>query len=112
MADWRYANRARLMLRTTAPFVGRTIDAGEPYVAASVEPFLSWGANVRGNVFDQSRFVAALGWQLSRAARVETGYLQQLLLRGDGRTLERNHSLRVTFGSSAPFTRVGRRAVR
>ena len=103
--------------RTTAPadnppLAGATIEPGEPFAIASVEPFLAWGGNVRGNTFDQARFVAALGWQLSRASRVEVGYLQQLLQRGDGRTLERNHTLQLTFGSTAPLTTSGCRAVR
>lgn len=94
--DWRYTNRVRYQARATAPLRGRTIDPGELYAAASDEVFLSWGRNVGRNTLDQNRAAALVGWQASRDTRVEGGYMQQLLAKGDGVHLERNHTILLT----------------
>lgn len=91
--NWVRSNRMRYRLQAVVPLQGATLDDGEFYANVSEEPFLNWGANIRGNVFDQNRLGATLGRRVSKALRIEVGYLEQLLQKPDGRTLERNHTL-------------------
>lgn len=94
--DWRYTNRVRYQARAAVPLHGRTIDPGELYAVAWDEVFLSWGRNVGRNTFDQNRAAALVGWQARGNTRVEGGYMQQLLAKGDGVRLERNHTILLT----------------
>ena len=98
-----YTNRGRYMLRVTVPLRGGDATApGTPYVSAYNEVFVNWGRNVGRNVFDQNRLYGAVGVRVTRATRLEVGYLQQLVAKADGVRLERNHSLQVAlFQSSA-----------
>ena len=100
---WTYTNRTRYQLRaTTAPGGGSPQD-GEPYLTAYDELFVSFGRNVRGNVFDQNRAFAGAGYRWSRALRLEAGYLHNYVLRSNGRQAERNHTLFVGVFSEAPL---------
>lgn len=112
VASWRRANRVRTLVRATLPLQGATLEPREWYAAASSELFVNWGGNVRRNVFDQHRGALLVGRQLSRTLRVEGGYMHQLLLRADGLTVERNHTVQLGVASSAPLAAGGRRAVR
>lgn len=103
--DRRYTNRARYLARATVPLRGPTVDAGELYTSAYDEAFVSWGRNVGRNVFDQNRAAALLGWRAGANTRLEGGYLQQLVFKGDGVQVERNHTLLVTLVQGAPLRR-------
>jgi hypothetical protein len=103
--DRTYTNRFRYLVRGTLPLRGRTLDVGEPYLTAYEELFVSWGRNVARNVFDQNRAYGALGWRATATTRVEAGYLQQLILKGDGVRMERNHTLQLGIFQGAPLRR-------
>lgn len=100
---WRYTNRFRYQFRTTVQ--RRPNNVAQPYLAAYNELFVSFGENVTGNVFDQNRAFAGAGYRWGDALRVEAGYLNQYVLRGNGREVERNHTLFVGFASDAPLFR-------
>lgn len=102
---WTYTNRARYQLRATAAPGGGAAEDGEPYLTVYDEPFVSFGRNVRGNVFDQNRAFAGAGYRWSRALRLEIGYLHNYVLRSSGREAESNHTLLATFFSEAPLFR-------
>lgn len=110
LQNWVRSNRMRYRLQAVVPLQGPTLDDGEFYANLSDEPFLNWGANIKGNVFDQNRLSATLGRRVSKALRVEVGYLEQLLQKPDGRTLERNHTL--VFNVLSNFSLAGDAAPR
>jgi hypothetical protein len=101
--SWRYVNRFRYMARATLPLRGATVGPREPYVAASDEVFVGFGRQVQLNVFDQNRAYLGVGYQASGHTRVELGYLNQWVLRGNGREMENNHTVQLTLHSTAPL---------
>jgi hypothetical protein len=103
--NWVRSNRFRYRLQGTIPLRGTTVDDGEYYLNLHDELFVSWGANVQANLFDQNRLSVNVGRRFSRGLRVELGYLEQLLLKGNGRQLERNHTIMMSVYPSASFVR-------
>jgi hypothetical protein len=99
VADYRYENRVRTMLRTTIPL---TRDKSW-YVALWDEVFVNFGDNVLRNDFDQNRATIALGRNLSKYVRLEVGFMEQTLQRRGGNVWEHNHTLSVSLFSKAPF---------
>jgi hypothetical protein len=57
------------------------------------------------NVFDQNRAFAGVGHKVGRWGRVEAGYLNQLIQQSSGLAYESNHTLRISWLSSAPLRR-------
>lgn len=97
VASWRFRQRARAMTRATidAPTLG--IPVRRAYLTAHGELFAQVGATPDGQVFDQSRVAMHAGWRLTPAARLEAGYMQQLIQRGGSRLTENNHTLVVSL---------------
>jgi hypothetical protein len=80
--------RAQLKLALTKPEIGpKTL-----YALASDELFISYGANVAANVFNQNRLYGGLGFQVTEALAVEASYLNQIVQHDDGVVFERNHT--------------------
>jgi hypothetical protein len=71
----------------------------------SDELFVSFGRNVRSNVFDQNRLFGGVGYRVRATLGVEAGYLNHLVLRGNGTDVERNHTLLIGISSDAPLRR-------
>jgi hypothetical protein len=101
VTEWRYSNRARYMGRVTLPL--RREAQGAPYLYAANEVFVSFGENVQMNRFDQNRLMLGVGRPLSSVLRAELGYLNQYVVKGNGREFERNHTVQLTLSSSAPL---------
>jgi hypothetical protein len=95
-----YTNRARPMIRASVPFKGRTIEDRSFYISVYEEPFISFGKNVRVNIFDQNRAYIALGYKLPKVGRLEVGYLNQKVFKADGIHVENNHTLQIGLASS------------
>ena len=102
---WTYTNRARYLLRATAAAGGGAPQRGRLYLTAYDELFVSFGRNVRGNVFDQNRLFAGAGYRWTPALRTEVGYQNQYVLRATGTDAERNHTLLVALFSEVPLFR-------
>ena len=102
---WTYTNRARYQLRASSAWGGGPPRDGAPYAFASNEVFVNFGRNVRNNVFDQNRLSTGVGYRFGRALSVETGYLNQIVLRSNGTDVERNHLIVVGFTSEAAIRR-------
>lgn len=98
---WRFTQRLRYQFRATRPFGGPT----GPYVTAFDEVFIGLGRDVQLNIIEQNRLFVGAGWRFSPTFRAETGYMEQQIIRGDGRRVERNHTLVVSVFSTAPFGR-------
>ena len=96
---WRHENRFRYMFRTDIPLSYRNKQP-DWYVAAYDEVLVNFGRNVAANVFDQNRAYIALGKATGESARVEFGYMNQLLQQRNGRIFERNHTLMFSLFST------------
>lgn len=105
VANWVRSNRIRYRVAGIIPLRGASLEVGEPYANLNGELFLNWGANVAANVFDQYRLNGMLGLRLSKGVRLEAGYLEQLVLRPNGRQLERNHTVMVALLTSQSLVR-------
>lgn len=103
--NWVRTNRGRYLVKGTIPLEGATLDPGEWYTSFADELFINWGANIQGNVFDQNRITVMLGKRLSDHVRLETGYMEHLVQRPNGRQLERNHTWTTTLTTGFPRKR-------
>lgn len=98
-----YTNRFRIMNRLSIPFRGKEIRDRSLYFSVYDELFINFGHNVEGNIFDQNRAYAALGYVVPRLGRIELGFMEQTLLKPDGRRLENNHTLQISLFSTIDF---------
>jgi hypothetical protein len=99
LANWRYENRIRYMLRTSIPLT----DSGKTYIALWNEVFFNFGSNVQGNDFDQNRAFIGIGQKLTATTRLEIGYMEQTIFRRGGSIREDNHTIAVWLTSKWPF---------
>jgi hypothetical protein len=96
--ETRYQNRLRLQVR-------RAIRLNETWgVTLANELWLNVPPNL-STVFDQNRAQISVGRRVLPHLRVETGYLYQPRMQRNGRVLESNHTLVLTFVSDAPLFR-------
>ncbi|HET6224899.1 MAG TPA: DUF2490 domain-containing protein [Bacteroidia bacterium] len=98
-----YTNRARALLRFSIPFKGKTIEDRSLYASAFNEVYINFGKNVGYNIFDQNRAYVGIGYKLPKVGRLELGYLNQLIFRGDGIKVERSHTLQISLSSNIEF---------
>jgi hypothetical protein len=99
LANWRYENRVRYMLRTSVPLTA----SGKTYMALWDEVFFNFGSNVKGNHFDQNRVFLGLGRKLTPSTRLEFGYMEQTVHRRGGNIREDNHTITLWLMSKWPF---------
>lgn len=95
-----YSNRMRWLNRVSIPFKGQKIGPNSLYITAYEEILVSFGKNVKFNVFDQNRAYIALGYNIPKLGRLEAGYLNHLILRGNGLNLENNHTFMLSLASN------------
>jgi len=96
-SDATFALRGRYQVRATLPLT-RTAARHSLYAAVAEEPFLAFGPHTPINVLEQNRLYGGAGVRWSPTLRTELGYLNQIILRADGRQVEQNHTLQVTLG--------------
>lgn len=92
---WLKRQRMRYQVKATYP-----LGSGRTYFSTYDEVFINIGANVRYNVFDQNRFAAGLGLRLTNTLRLESYYLNYVVLHADGRGVDRNHVWLTILNSS------------
>lgn len=92
-----FRQRARTMTRLSvdAPRLG--IPVPQAFLVGWGEALLHVGENPDGQIFDQGRLAAQVGWRFTPRLRVEAGYLQQFIQRGGSRISENNHALVVSL---------------
>ncbi|WP_139925767.1 DUF2490 domain-containing protein [Hymenobacter sp. DG01] len=97
--SYTYLNRMRYQLRLALPLMGRELAPGVPFAVASDELFLGFGRHETNSFIKQNRAYAGLGYQISKAASVEVGYLNQLVqLRQENRyEVSENVQLSLSF---------------
>jgi hypothetical protein len=98
-----FTNRFRVLNRFSLPIKGKTIVDKSLYITAFDEIMINFGKNVALNIFDQNRAYLALGYKIPKLGRLEVGYLNQLVLKGDGNKVENNHNLQVSLTSNLDF---------
>lgn len=84
--EYKFTNRVRYMPRVDIPLDKNN----KAYAAFFDEIFIGFGENVGQNVFDQNRIGIMLGYNVSKAFRLEGGYLNQTVQFGrqiDGRNV-------------------------
>lgn len=69
-------HRMRYMFRADIP-LSKSNPAKSPYLAVYDEVMIGFGPNVNANVFDQNRIGVLIGKPLTKAVRLEGGYLNQ-----------------------------------
>jgi hypothetical protein len=81
--------RVRVFMRANIPLQSHSMkemQAHQFYISIFDEVFISAGANVGNNIFDQNRFLTSLGYKIAPDVRVEVGYLNQLAFQNVGKT--------------------------
>jgi hypothetical protein len=87
-----FQNRSRYRVQLKLALTKPKLEPGTLYALASDEIFMSYGANVAANIFNQNRLYGGLGYQFSDALAVEASYLNQIVQHDDGVVFERNHT--------------------
>lgn len=103
LAEATFTNRMRLLNKVSVPFKGKTIADKSFYVTAYDELMVSFGKNVALNIFDQNRAYLAIGYKIPKIGRLELGYLNQILIKSDGKKVENNHTLQIGLSSTIDF---------
>lgn len=99
--EFPFLNRARYMIRAQVPLEGNSIGDKTPYAAIYDEIFIGFGKNVGENVFDQNRLGILLGYKFNGKARVEGGYLNQIVQLGrevDGKNVFQYNNAFIVSG--------------
>jgi hypothetical protein len=98
-----YTNRFRLLNRFSIPFKGKTIVDKSFYLSVYDEFMINFGKNVQLNLFDQNRIYVAIGYKLPKVGRLEVGYLNQMIVKSDGKKIENNNTLQVGLSCNIDF---------
>lgn len=98
-----YSDRFRYRFWLEVPLNKAKFEQGTWFVAAYNEMFINFGQNLRLNRFDQNRLYAAVGYQFSQKGNVQLGYMQQLIVKGNGWQEELNNTLQVAFTYNLDF---------
>lgn len=80
--EWIYTNRFRYMCRLNYPLKGNAIENKTPYIGAFQEIFVSFGKNVKSNLFDQSRSSVLFGYKFNPLLKLELGPFAQIQQQG------------------------------
>jgi hypothetical protein len=86
-------NRMRYRFLATRPL---TVDAGgkqKLFATLYNEIFINFGDNIGFNLFDQNRLGTTLGYQATKDFNVQLGYMNQVIQKANGRSVENNHAL-------------------
>jgi hypothetical protein len=98
-----YTNRFRLLNRFSIPFKGKMIVDKSFYLSIFDEFMVNFGKNVGLNIFDQNRIYLAIGYKIPTIGRLEMGYLNQLIFKGDGIKVENNNTFQLGLSCNIDF---------
>jgi hypothetical protein len=88
-----YQNRARYRCLITVPLEGDRVRAGSWFLNAYDEVFISFGDNVRYNIFDQNRLGANVGYQFLPNGNLQIGFMNQTIQKANGFQFESNNTI-------------------
>lgn len=83
VASWNYSNRVRYQIKLSKEIIPSKAGKGGLYGVIQNELFISFGKNVKTNIFDQNRLGILLGTRLHRYFSIEGGYFNQVLQQGN-----------------------------
>jgi opacity protein-like surface antigen len=92
---YNYTNRFRYMFSLILPINKPNIEERTLFFRFYDEAFVNFGEQVQLNLFDQNRLFGAFGYQFSKNGNVQMGYLNQLLVSSNGKSIENNHTLQL-----------------
>jgi len=92
---WELQNRMRYRFLLTVPITKHATGRQKLFATFYDEIFINFGDNIGFNLFDQNRLGATLGYQVTKAFNIQTGYMNQMIQKSNGRQLENNHTLTV-----------------
>lgn len=101
--NWRYQNRFRYQLRAMIPITRGNGGGPEWYIPVSNEILLHFGPNFGASIFDQARPFIGIGHSFGEKGQLEIGYLNQILAQRNGRVMEYNHTVVISFTSTLPL---------
>ena len=93
--DFTNINRIRYSHLFQIPFSKQSINKGSLFGVLGNEVFISFGKNVRANVFDQNRFFAGLGYQFSKSNSLHVGYMNIIQQLQNGYDFINSHCVRI-----------------
>jgi hypothetical protein len=102
VVNWRYQNRFRYRVKASIPLKPGNGGLGL-YLPVYDEILVNFGPNFGANIFDQNRAFIGLGYDFGDAGQLEVGFMNQLIAQRNGRVLEYNNTLVVTFSSTLPL---------
>jgi Protein of unknown function (DUF2490) len=92
-----YLNRMRYQLRLAVPLIGKELTEGIPFLVGSNEVFLGFGRHENQRLIQQNRAYLGLGYQITKAASIELGYLNQLVLPRQESRFEVNENVQFSL---------------
>jgi hypothetical protein len=92
---YNYNFRVRYNFSFFVPLKGKEIVAGTPFAAVIDEVFLNFGDRVVYNTFDQNRFFAGFGYQLTSHMNVQLGYMNIYQQEASGSSYYSTHAIRL-----------------
>lgn len=100
-----FRQRARYRFMVSIPLNKPKLSDNTLFLALYNEVFLGIGTGIGKNILDQNRLYGALGWRFNARSNVQLGYLNQIIVKGNGTDIERNHNLQVSWTYSMDFSR-------
>jgi Protein of unknown function (DUF2490) len=95
-----YTNRFRYSHRFSLPLNSSKIVDKTFYITAFEEVFINFGKHVAKNIFDQNRAFVGFGYKVPTFGRIEAGYMNQMLFKGDGIKVENNQTFSISCNAN------------
>jgi hypothetical protein len=99
--DVAFGLRARYRLQATLP-LGAAGAARGPYVVVADELLKSVGPHASTALVDQNRALAGVGARWSPALKTELSFIEQRIVRANGRQLEHGHTVQLALWLTRP----------
>ncbi len=102
---YKFRQRVRYRFMVSVPLNKAKMEDNTLFLTAYDEPFLGFGKGIQANILDQNRLYLALGWRFNKNSNVQIGYMNQIIPKGDGVNMERNHNLQVGYTYNFDFSK-------
>ncbi len=102
---YKFRQRARYRFMVSVPLNRAKMEDNTLFLAAYDELFLGFGKGIQANILDQNRLYFALGWRFNKHSNIQVGYMNQIIPKGDGVKMERDHNLQVGYTYNFDFSK-------
>ena len=100
---FRFRQRARYRLALTIPINHKKLEDNTLYFSVFDEVFLNFGKGTANNALDQNWVNTSFGWRFNSKLKINLGYQNQFIIKGNGVNMERNHTLAFGIGYNLDF---------